>query len=309
MLLAQKFMQFEQDFQAVCAAKKELESQITEDALKEKLKDSFECLKQELKDILKQEASATLAKERNQLREANEAALGSLFAENLEYTAEALSHKINLNTLSAQIAKNLESKNQKQIIQLLREALEGEKYQRQVEQCAQTTTQEISRTLTSFKSKIAQKSEELTQKDALSLLQSLAQEFLRAHKDEILKSQNLNFLKNLLAQDDSLKSLVLKDVKIATREIAKSAIEKEIKGIEKEIKGLDSCVLDTILKNLPTILTESLPEVGRIRFQGALHLQALGLQSQIAFLQSTLLKLHELRAAKLGIVHNVLKAH
>lgn len=302
MLLAQKFKQFEQDFQAVCAAKKELESQITEDALKEKLKDSFECLKQELKDILKQEASATLAKERNQLREANEAALGSLFAENLEYTAEALSHKINLNTLSAQIAKNLESKNQKQIIQLLREALEGEKYQRQVEQCAQTTTQEISRTLTSFKSKIAQKSEELTQKDALSLLQSLAQEFLRAHKDEILKSQNLNFLKNLLAQDDSLKSLVLKDVKIATREIAKSAIEKEI-------KGLDSCVLDTILKNLPTILTESLPEVGRIRFQGALHLQALGLQSQIAFLQSTLLKLHELRAAKLGIVHNVLKAH
>lgn len=295
MRLMEILQAFKADFESLQNLKTEVLEATSKQNLKEALEESFNALENTLKEKLAFDSAQALSKARIDFNKNAKTSLENLFIENIELVNEAVGAKIDIEKMTQDIAKSLESKNQKQLVKLFNEALQTDVYTREFQNVTQHLTDQITHSAQQTKTLIEKKHQEIQNIPIAEILQSLTKEFLAEHKHEILRSQNLNFLRDLLKDSKDLQRQAQNAGKEASRHyIAKNApslIEEALKTKAKE-------VFSTFLDDLKE--AESL---------SALHLQAMSLQSEIALIDKTIKRIYAYKHKPntTDIYHNIHK--
>lgn len=295
MRLMEILQAFKADFESLQNLKTEVLEATSKQNLKEALEESFNALENTLKEKLAFDSAQALSKARIDFNKNAKTSLENLFIENIELVNEAVGAKIDIEKMTQDIAKSLESKNQKQLVKLFNEALQTDVYTREFQNVTQHLTDQITHSAQQTKTLIEKKHQEIQNIPIAEILQSLTKEFLAEHKHEILRSQNLNFLRDLLKDSKDLQRQAQNAGKEASRHyIAKNApslIEEALKTKAKE-------VFSTFLDDLKE--AESL---------SAIHLQAMSLQSEIALIDKTIKRIYAYKHKPntTDIYHNIHK--
>ena len=293
MRLVEILQDFKADYQSLQSLKKEVLEATSKQHLQDSLLESFNALENSLKERLAKECQSALSKARIDFNKNAQTSLENLFVEHIDLVNAAVEAKMDTEQMAREIAKRLESKNQKQLVKLFSEALQTDNYTREFERVSQALTLELTNATQDTKKLIGQKRAEIENFPATAFLQSLTKEFLTEHKHEILRSQNLNFLRDLLKDSKDLQ----KQAQIAGREASRHYIAKTApKLVDESLQERAKEVFSTFSENLKE--AESL---------AALHLQAMSLQSEIAMIDDAIARIYALKRKKTDIYHNIHK--
>ena len=295
MRLYEILQSFKADFETLQALKAEVLEATNKQNLQHSLLESFNALENSLKERIVSESATALSQARIDFNKNAKTQLENLFTENIDLVNAAVEAKIDTEQMAREIAKSLESKNQKQLVKLFNEALQTDNYTREFERVSQALTLELTNAAQDTKKLIGQKRAEIENFPATAFLQSLTKEFLTEHKHEILRSQNLNFLRDLLKDSKDLQT----QAQIAGREASRHYIAKTApKLVDESLKERAQEVFSVFLDDLKE--AESL---------AALHLQAMSLQSEIAMINKTIERIYALRYKDkdTAIKHNIHK--
>lgn len=295
MRLMEILQAFKADFESLQNLKAEVLEATSKQNLKEALEESFNALENSLKEKLAKESAQALSKARIDFNKNAKTSLENLFVEHIDVINEAVGAKIDIAKMTQDIAKSLESKNQKQLVKLFNEALQTDVYTREFQNVTQHLTDQITHSAQQTKTLIEKKHQEIQNIPIAEILQSLTKEFLAEHKHEILRSQNLNFLRDLL-----------KDSKDLQRQAQNAGKEASRHYIAKNAPHLIEEALKTKAKEVFSLFLDDLKEAESL---SALHLQAMSLQSEIALIDKTIARIYAYKNKPntTDIYHNIHK--
>ncbi|MDY2585464.1 hypothetical protein [Helicobacter sp.] len=286
---------FKADFENLQALKAEVLEATSKQNLQETLAESFDALENHLKEKLAKECAKSLSQARLDFTKNTQTSLENLFVEHIDLVNAAVGAKIDIDKMTQEIAKSLESKHQKQLVKLFSEALQTDVYTREFEKVSQQLTDKITQSANQTKKILEQKHQEIKDIPAQEILQSLAKEFLAEHKQEILRSQNLNFLRDLLKDSKDLQT----QAQIAGKEASRHYIAKNAQSLIEE-------ALQTKAKEVFRLFLDDLKEAESLSL---LHLQAMSLQSEIAMIDATIARIYayKRKPTTTEIYHNIHK--
>ncbi len=139
-----------------------------------------------------------------------------LFNQNLESLANVVALRVDLNKVAEKTANALKDENDARLIEFLNMIIDGEEFQTILlkhKQKIQQGTQEFLKSLNSI--------------NMQSHIYNHIQEFLEQNKEEILKSQDLGFLKETMLTTPSLRESISSNAKAATKELINKEDIKE----------------------------------------------------------------------------------
>lgn len=260
MLLLEKLNKFNTHYQSLIALKTEIEALVSDSNLKVKMQNSFDDLKRDLENsldsTLERISNETLkATMQNALNKVNE-----ILIQNLDETASKVALNLNLDSISKVVSRDFLEQNQNNFEKVLCEALGKD-----------TRIQEV---ITQKKQEISDAAQDflnlLSKIDAIDQFQSLTQDFLEKNKAEVLNLSDKRPILEYIKTSQELKELIKFASKEATAEIVsyESIQETIIEALKS--KG------EEVFKEVADL--QSLKEM---RFEAALHLQAIALQSEL----------------------------
>ncbi len=139
-----------------------------------------------------------------------------LFNQNLESLANVVALRVDLNKVAEKTANALKDENDARLIEFLNMIIDGEEFQTILlkhKQKIQQGTQEFLKSLNSI--------------NMQSHIYNHIQEFLEQNKEQILKSQDLGFLKETMLTTPSLRESISSNAKAATKELINKEDIKE----------------------------------------------------------------------------------
>lgn len=139
-----------------------------------------------------------------------------LFNQNLESLANVVALRVDLNKVAEKTTNALKDENDARLIEFLNMIIDGEEFQTILlkhKQKIQQGTQEFLKSLNSI--------------NMQSHIYNHIQEFLEKNKEEILKSQDLGFLKQSMLTTPSLRESISSNAKAATKELINKEDIKE----------------------------------------------------------------------------------
>lgn len=295
MRLMEILQAFKADFESLQDLKAEVLEATSKQNLKEALEESFNALQNSLKEKLAKESAQALSQARIDFNKNAKDLLENLFVEHIDIVNAAVGAKIDIEKMTQEIAKSLESKHQKQLVKLFSEALQTDVYTREFEKVSQQLTDKITHTAQETQTLIEKKHQEIQGIPTTEILQSLTKEFLAEHKHEILRSQNLNFLRDLLKDSKDLQT----QAQIAGKEASRHYIAKNAQSLIEE-------ALKTKAKEVFSLFLDDLKEAESLSL---LHLQAMSLQSEIAMIDKTIARIraYKNKPTTTDIYHNIHK--
>lgn len=147
-----------------------------------------------------------------------------LFNQNLESLANVVALRVDLNKVAEKTANALKDENDARLIEFLNMIIDGEEFQSILlkhKQKIQQGTQEFLKSLNSI--------------NMQSHIYNHIQEFLEQNKEQILKSQDLGFLKETMLTTPSLRESISSNAKAATKElINKEDIKETLVAVLRE---------------------------------------------------------------------------
>ena len=295
MRLYEILQSFKADFDTLQALKAEVLEATNKQNLQHSLLESFNALENSLKEKLAKESAQALSQARIDFNKNAQTSLENLFVEHIDLVNAAVEAKMDTEQMAREIAKRLESKNQKQLVKLFSEALQTDNYTREFERVSQALNLELTNAAQDTKKLIGQKRAEIENFPVTAFLQSLTKEFLTEHKHEILRSQNLNFLRDLLKDSKDLQT----QAQIAGKEASRHYIAKNAQSLIEE-------ALKTKAKEVFSLFLDDLKEAESLSL---LHLQAMSLQSEIAMIDKTIARIraYKNKPTTTDIYHNIHK--
>lgn len=139
-----------------------------------------------------------------------------LFNQNLESLANVVALRVDLNKVAEKTANALKDENDARLIEFLNMIIDGEEFQTILlkhKQKIQQGTQNFLKSLNSI--------------NMQSHIYNHIQEFLEQNKEEILKTQDLSFLKETMLTTPSLRKSISSNAKAATKELINKEDIKE----------------------------------------------------------------------------------
>ncbi len=147
-----------------------------------------------------------------------------LFNQNLESLANVVALRVDLNKVAEKTANALKDENDARLIEFLNMIIDGEEFQTILlkhKQKIQQGTQEFLKSLNSINMQYH--------------IYNHIQEFLEQNKEQILKSQDLGFLKETMLTTPSLRESISSNAKAATKElINKEDIKETLVAVLRE---------------------------------------------------------------------------
>lgn len=147
-----------------------------------------------------------------------------LFNQNLESLANVVALRVDLNKVAEKTTNALKDENDARLIEFLNMIIDGEEFQTILlkhKQKIQQGTQEFLKSLNSI--------------NMQSHIYNHIQEFLEQNKEQILKSQDLGFLKETMLTTPSLRESISSNAKAATKElINKEDIKETLVAVLRE---------------------------------------------------------------------------
>lgn len=277
MLLLDKLNEFNANYKSLIALKKEIETMLSDENLKSKMQTSFEALKSNLESSI----SSSLDEKSNEtLKETMQSALNKvneLVIENIDETASKVALNLNLESISKNVANGFLEENKSNFEKTLCEVL---KKDTSLQDLIENKKQEVSNATTNFLNL-------LSLIDAKKEFQDLTQSFLQNNKNEVFNHLDFKPILELIKTQKELKDLIKYASKEATTEMV---------GYEN--------IQDAIIEALKNKGKEVFREVAEIqslkelRFEAALHLQAISLQGELWNIQKALNALADVLIAK-----------
>lgn len=188
-----------------------------------------------------------------------------LFNQNLESLANVVALRVDLNKVAEKTANALKDENDARLIEFLNMIIDGEEFQSILlkhKQKIQQGTQEFLKSLNSI--------------NMQSHIYNHIQEFLEQNKEQILKSQDLGFLKETMLTTPSLRESISSNAKAATKEL-----------INKE--DIKETLVAVLREDAIRVFEEStsLQELQERRFLSSSLLLNMGLQGQVKTITQT----------------------
>ncbi|TLD83950.1 hypothetical protein LS70_003840 [Helicobacter sp. MIT 11-5569] len=295
MRLFEALQEFKANLETLEQIKKEVLESTQEENLKAKLQDAFNSLESNLKEDLKAQIHKELSQARVDLSANITTEIENIFLKNLEVAAQNVGERLNLNEISARVAKNLEKKNQENILKLFKESFNSSEYQTTLQNLLSKVEKEINAKAKTIKNTLDSKMSQTHNFNVISYLETLSKELIEKNKDTILKSQNLSFLKNTLESSPALKREVRTASKLASEKYVEEKGEEFVSGALKN--RAHEVFVDVYNSD----------EVKKARALATFHLKAISLQSEIWIIENCIARIHALRLAKGGKVQNIHK--
>lgn len=240
------------------------------------LNSSFESLKQECLERLKQSFDSFLENKSQEIESLATNTINALFSQNLESLATQIASRIDLNKVVELTTNRLKKQNDNKLIESLRVIIGSEEFQ----EFLQRQKNNIQQSVEAFQSILDSFNME-------SRISNHAQRFLETNKDEILTSADLGFLKEGILANEELRDTLALNAKEAIKEI-----------IGKE--DIKNSLIEVLKQDAKAVFEESssLQELQERRFLSATLLLNMCLQGEIKFITQSQEVINHLKIEK-----------
>lgn len=202
----------------------EAKGYLTPQRANEVLEHSFKELKEETLQELRALCDSLLETKAEAMQDLVSNQTLELFNQNLESLANVVALRVDLNKVVEKTANVLKDENDARLIEFLNMIIDGEEFQTFLLKHKHKIQQETQNFIKSLNSINMQ-----------SHIYNHIQEFLEQNKEEILKSQDLGFLKQSMLTTPSLRETIKSNAKAATKElINKEDIKETLIGVLRE---------------------------------------------------------------------------